>query len=357
MKLFAFADRGPIGIDIGGQNIKAVQMSDGPEGRRVEAVATFPRVEVNSPLSRLEVQRLADVLYRRSFTGNRVVLAVPGDKQITGTMELPARSAGISLDAAAKMEFSRAYKCEANTFEMAYWDLPAAARAARTTNVMAVAYPHAEADALIDLFASAKLDVVGLDTRSWAMARACYPAVQDSSGIVILLDIGWNGALLVMLHQGTVIYERPLTEAGLKNLTGTLETELKISAALAQHVLGHSGLSTRLPAEARGVPKVSVELQNEVRLAAEAHFELVSQELLESVSYTTHQYPEAPASGLLLMGGGAMIPGIAEHMALRVGFECRTVSPLESAKCGPGLVRECYSALTTAAGLSLFESF
>ena len=355
MKFFEFNGRTPIGIDIGSQNIKAVQMSHGRAGWRIEATALFPRVEMNSPPSRAEVRRLADVLYRRSFTGNHVVLAVPGDKQITGTMELPARSAGVSLDAAARMEFTRAFKCEPNTFEMAYWDLPAAARAARTTNVMAVAYAHTEAEHLIDLFAAAELEVVGIDTRSRAMARACSQSVEDDIGIVILLDIGWSGALLVMLHHGTVIYERLLNEGAVKNLIAAMETELKISSSLAHHVLSQCGLSVKPPIEARGVPKISLELQNEVRVVAEAHFEVVSQELLESVSYTSHQYPDAPASRLLLMGGGAMIPGIADHMSKRVGFECRVMPSVESAPWSTAMTQVSHSSFVTAAGLSQFE--
>ncbi len=355
MPLFKSSERTHIGVDIGGQNIKAVQMRQGSRGWQVVATAQFPRIEINSPLTGAEVRRLSEVLYRRSFSGNQIVLAVPGDKQINGTMELPLRGAGVSLDAVARMEFSRAYKCDPQTFEMAYWDLPAAARAARTTNVMAVAFAHSEADALMDLFATAELDVVALDTRSWAMARACACDAEDATGIVILLELGWNGALLVMLHHGIVIYERLLTEAALKNLNTTMETELKISSALAQHILSFSGLAAKAPADARGMPKVPIELQNEVRVTAEAHFEVVSQELLESVSYTSHQYPESPTSRLLLMGGGAMIPGIAEHMSRRIGLECSVVSPAQLETSNSLTASECNASLTVAAGLSQFR--
>jgi len=41
----------------------------------------------------------------------------------------------------------------------------------------------------------------------------------DASGIVLLLELGWNGALLVVLHRGVVVYERKVLEAGLKHLT------------------------------------------------------------------------------------------------------------------------------------------
>ena len=355
MKFFGFQERTPIGIDIGGKNAKAVQMSHGPRGWRVEATAAIPRTEMNAPLTRTEVRRLAEVLGRRSFTGRAVVLAVPGDKQISGTMELPARSAGISLDAAARTEFSRAYKCEANTFEMTYWDLPAPARAARTTNVMAVACPHSAADALIDLFAAEELDVVGLDARPWAMARACIPAVEDAAGIVLLLDIGWNGSLLVILHGGIVIYERMFTDSGISTLLAELESELKIDPGVADFVLTHAGVLPMENADTKDAISVPAELRAEVRGVAAGHFEKMARDLLESVSYTKHQYPDATISRLLLLGGGAMIPGLSEQMQEIIGFECRVVTPLSSASGSATVARECNAGLTIAAGLAQFD--
>ena len=346
-----------MGVDIGGRQIKAVQMSHGLRGRCVEATAVFARSEVNAPPDRAEVRRLAQVLRRRSFLGNEIVLAVPGDKQITGTMELPARSAAISFDAAARMEFSRAYKCEQNTFEMAYWDLPAPARAARTTNVMAVACAHADADALLDLFAAEGLEVIGLDTRPWAMARACV-GVDDAAGIVVLLEIGWNAALLVILHGGVVIYERTLAESGLSVLEGEIQSSLKLEPEVTQFALFHSGLLPLVLDEAvfKEAASVPAELRGEVRGVASAHFERIIQELTQSISYTTGQYPDAAVSRLLLMGGGAMIPGIADHVQGIAGFETRVVTPLASATCAAAVARECGAAMTTAAGLAMFDA-
>jgi type IV pilus assembly protein PilM len=347
-----------IGIDVGSRCVKAVQMSRSGAGWRVEATAEFPRIVTSAALDPIEVRRLADVLGRRSFTGHDVVLAVPGEMQISGTMELPSRAKGVSLDAAARTEFSRAYKREPNTFEMTYWDLPTPARAARATHVMAVACPHHDADMLIDLFAAEGLDVIGLDARAWAMTRACGNEGRDTNGIVLLLEIGWNGALLVIAHGGVVIYERSLGEGGLSVLHHELQTELKIAPDVAEFALSRCGLlplSAEKTSQDVDLDQVPIELRGDVRTLAVAHFERVAQELMASVSYTTHQYPEAAATRLLLLGGGAMIPGIADYLQGVVGFECRVVTPLATASCSPVIARECTAALMTAAGLAQFQ--
>jgi Tfp pilus assembly PilM family ATPase len=347
-----------IGVDVGSRCVKAVQMSHGGAGWRVEATAAFPRTATSAALDPAEVRRLAGVLGRRSFIGQDVVLAVPGEMQISGTMELPPRGKGVSLDAAARTEFCRAYKREFNTFEMTYWDLPTPARAAKATHVMAVACPHRDADALIDLFAAEGLDVVGLDARAWAMTRACGNELSDTDGIVLLLELGWNGALLVIVHHGVVIYERSLSEGGLSALHRDLQAELKIEPDVVDFALGHTGL---LPLgidknqNARDVNDVPIEMRGDVRALAAAHFERVGQELMASVSYTTHQYPDAAATRLLLLGGGAMIPGISDYLQGVTGIECRAVTPLATASCAPAIARECNAALMTAAGLAQFQ--
>jgi type IV pilus assembly protein PilM len=360
--------RSPVGIDIGGRRIKAVQLSQTRSGWRIEATASFARSAPDAPLSRGEALRIAEVLRRRSFEGNQIVLAVPEEKLIVGTMELPARIGGISLDAAARTEFARAYKCDmAAGFEMAYWDLPAPARAGRTTNVMAAACMHSEADALVELFAEAELDVVGLDARPCALARACAPAAEDAAGgIVILVELGWNGAVLVVLHRGVVVYERTIAEVALKQLLSDLAGALKVAPEVAEFLLSEPNL---FPTAGESQPSTTAqqpsggaipdEVLGEVRGIVAAHFGVAAREVMASVSYSAHQYPDAAVSRLLLTGGGALLPGVAEHLQTLLGFECRIVTPMASATGGAAgaIARECNAALTTSAGLAQFNEW
>jgi type IV pilus assembly protein PilM len=358
-KLTLAPRRSPIGIDVGGHSIKAMQLSCGPRGSRIEATAAFGRSFPNVPLDTAEVRRLAEVLRRRSFTGDQVVLAVPDDKLILGAMELPPRTAGVSLDAVARVEFARTYKCDGNAFEMGYWDVPAPARAARATNVMAVACLHPAADALIDLFATAGLDVVALDARPCAIARACSAAAENAPGIVVLLELGWNGAVLVVLHRNVVVYERTITESALKNLVSEIAAALRTEPDVAERLLAQPDLlgSAAPPPALSTQGGVPAELLSEVRAIVALHLEAVVRDITASVSYSSHQYPDAPVSRLLLLGGGAMIAGAAEQLESLLGFECRVVTPLASGSitAAPSVVRECNAALTTAAGLAQFQ--
>src|SRR5437773_9923003 len=100
----------PIGLDLGSRQVKAVQLSRGPDGGWVlSASATFPRAQANtaSTIDVSEARRIADVLFRRGFVGNELALAVPDDKLLTANLELPPRSNEIPLDEIARGEFAR----------------------------------------------------------------------------------------------------------------------------------------------------------------------------------------------------------------------------------------------------------
>ena len=121
----------------------------------------FPRAidSEGKALTVAEANRIADVLFRRNFSGSEIVLAVPDEKLLTTNLELPPRTGDIPLDDIARAEFVRSLKVESEALEFAYWDLPAPARAAKATHVMAVGCRHADCEPTIDAFESAGFDL------------------------------------------------------------------------------------------------------------------------------------------------------------------------------------------------------
>ena len=56
--------------------------------------------------------------------GRQAIVAAPATDLMTSMLDLPPRGPGIPFDQIARMEFARVHKCEANSFELSYWDLP-----------------------------------------------------------------------------------------------------------------------------------------------------------------------------------------------------------------------------------------
>ena len=374
--------RSPIGIDVGARSVKAVQLGRDRWGQgrwQVVAAAEVPRDEVASPaaagpqsaaaaqpanahvLSAADVQRLVGTLERQGFAGGDVVLAVPNERVVSSMLDLPPRSSQAPIEQIARMEVARAHRFAPDGFEMGCWDLPAAARATKATPVMAVACTHADAALLMDPFEAAGLTVRGLDVKAAAIARACAPLLAaDAGGIIAIVDLGWTGATLSLMHQGVAIYGRTLGDSGIFKLYHTLDTRLGLEADVIDYMLSDTGLTAA--ADGSGAARQTSGSRNgknatdAVGLIA-AHFEAAVQELQVSLSYAQHQYPDTPVSRLLVVGGGGCIRGVTEHLSKTLGIEAGAVAPTDVAECSPGVAGKCGSpSLLAALGLAQYTA-
>jgi Tfp pilus assembly PilM family ATPase len=248
---------------------------------------------------------------------------------------------------------ARAHRFAPDSFEMGCWDLPAAARATKQTPVMAVACTHADAAAIMDPFESEGLGVCALDVKAAALARACAPVLAaDAAGITGIVDLGWSGATLSLMHQGVAIYGRTLGDSGIHKLYHTLATRLGLEIEVIDYLLADSGLTTE-PAAATA-PKKGKNAKDAAGLIA-AHFEAAVQELQVSLTYAQHQYPDTPLSRLLVVGGGGCIRGVTDHLRAALGIEAKSIAPADVAPCAPGAAAKCASpSLTAALGLAQF---
>ena len=365
--------RSPIGIDVGSRVVKAVQFGRDRWGDgkwQIVAATQIPRTEVaqgrpaagpagaslsaqaasqSKPLTAEEVGRLAGTLERQGFEGSAVVLAVPTDKLSTSVLDLPPRSSQAPLDQITRMELARAHKVAPDSFEMGCWDLPAATRATKATPVMAVACTHADANAILDPFESEGFKATALDVRPAAIARACGPLLGSPDTLTAILDVGWTAASLSLMHQGVVIYGRTLGDVGVCKLYQTLANRLGLEEDVIDYLLGETGLGDAGPASAADARRGPVDAAGLIA----AHFEAAVQELKVSLTYAQHQYHETAVSRLLLVGGGACIPGVAAHLSKTLGVETRTAAPADTAVPAPAVAGVCASpALTLAMGLA-----
>jgi Tfp pilus assembly PilM family ATPase len=372
--------RTPIGIDVGSRVVKAVQFGRDRWGGgkwQVVAATQIPRSEVaqggpsgpspagaggpasaqvaaqalgqSKPLTADEVRRLAGTLERQGFAGSDVVLAVPTDKLSTSVLDLPPRASQAPLEQITRMELARAHKVAPDSFEMGCWDLPAAARATKATPVMAVACTHADANAIIDPFEAEGFKARALDVRPAAIARACDALVGNPNTLTAILDVGWTAAALSLMHQGVVIYGRTLGDGGISKLYQTLANRLGLEDDVIDYLLGETGLGDAGPAGAAAARRGPVDAGGLIA----AHFEAAVEELKVSLTYAQHQYHETAVSRLLLVGGGACIPGVAAHLSKTLGVETRTAAPADTAASAPAVAGVCASpALMLAMGLA-----
>ncbi|HXE55665.1 MAG TPA: pilus assembly protein PilM [Tepidisphaeraceae bacterium] len=354
MRFLRTTTRTPIGLDIGARHVKAVQLerAHGPSEWRLAAAALFPRTSVGTPLESEELRQITDVLDRRGFHGNRIVVPIPADKLIGGVLEIPSRTSAVPVDQIARMEVARTHRCPPDSFEMGCWDLPAPARAKSTSQVMTVGCAHAEAEKLLSSFESHGFEVTALDVRSCALSRAAAARVNVESGISAILDLGWDSAMVVMLYGGAIVYSRALADAGTRSLHESLHKTLALDFEVSDYLLSQVGLSS----SNRPDDATAIELPADARKLLAGYVDSIVQELNVSFSYVSHEYPETPLARLLLSGSGAAMPGLRDHLKTALSVEVSGIAPPDVVECPPGLQELGSSpALTAAVGLAQFE--
>lgn len=319
-----FNRRTPVGIDIGQRSICAVQMSGRAGSWRIEAATSVARAPTSAgeavPAAE-ELTRLAEVLYRQGFNGNRVVMASPETKVFSAALELPPRSSGAPIDTLARQELARAAKKDAGAIEVANWDIPSPPRSNEGTNVLAVGLAHEDAEQLLDAMEGAGFAVEALDCRCLAMSRVCASVLGDAPLVSSILDLSDSSASLTVIHSGIVAYDRPMREAGLGRLREALRKELKVDADGADFLIekiGRDGVDAGLPEHtvraARGV--------------IDEHLSMVLQELRSVMAYAMHRYPGAVGPALLT-GAGAGLGGLVKRVREELDLDARIVKPSE----------------------------
>jgi len=310
---------GPIGLDVGSRHVHAAQLALTSGGVwTLHASALFPRSAdtQGKPLTADEAHRIGDVLFRQNFIGHELVLAVPDEKLLTANLELPARTNEMPMDEIARAEFVRSLKVESEAIEFTYWDLPAPARAAKTTHVMAVGCKHSDCEPTIDAFESAGFELRAIEVEACALTRACVAVAAPPTEITAIADIGWRAVRLFVVHQGVVSYQRSLAGYGMERLHHALAEQFNVDErdAVIDEVLRRVAIGDR----AGATEPDAVAANTEARRVLRSHFDAVTAEIITSLSYTSHQYPDASVSRIVLCGGGASLHGLAEYVGAQL---------------------------------------
>ncbi|MCZ6836440.1 MAG: pilus assembly protein PilM [Planctomycetota bacterium] len=343
--------RSPIGIDVSGRYLHAVQLQRANGGWRLAAAGRYERANPESELSANEVRLFSELLERQGFTGRDVTLAVPGELLKSDLLELPAAASGLALEQLARMEMARTHKCLPDSFELTIWPLPSSGRSTDGQHVMAAACTHPESERLLEVWESGGLCVSALDVHASVVARVIQSRMTQQPHISAALDLTWDAARLVIFLENTVIYDRTLADGGLHLLNKTLVERLDVDSEVADFAIFQVGFGEILKAEWKNWP-----LLTDARGIMATHFTSMLDELRVSFSYAQHRYPDIPVDRLFLMGWGATVPGLAEPLESMLGIETQLITP----SCTIDTPVDSRVALqdpgfTLATGLALFE--
>ncbi|MFO0856490.1 MAG: pilus assembly protein PilM [Phycisphaerales bacterium] len=344
----------PIGLDIGERVIAAAQLT-GRRGSpaRLRAGIVIDRTETGA-LSASEATNLAQTLQRAGFEGREAIVAAPDETLMTAHLELPPASSNAPLDEIARAEVARLFRVNGESISMGYWDLPVLDRAKSGPTAMAVALPEESSSQFVRTLSNAGFEVVGVDARMCSLARACAGAIGTVSGLVGLIEVGWSGTRVLLLHctnsNWTLVYERRITEACVRNVVESVKQRLGVDTAAAMLALRGARIDDGTPMS----PEMS-DLMRQVRQLQNEFFEALVPEVQRSISYASQRYSSLPLCGGYLCGEGALIRGLRGKLAQELSLECAPILPSALVQVDSESIFRDACELVCAIGLASFS--
>lgn len=320
MKTPLFYHKRPIfGLDIGSQTVKFLQL----EQRKNQAVVkAYGSVEADQEIMKAGVitnipkaAELIDTLLAQNMQGtlttNRVVMSIPVSHVFTRVLTLPVMSRK-ELRSAMQLEVEQSVPMPVKNL---YYDY-------ETTDlgdpenelVRIVAAPRNIVDSYVEVCEMLGLDLTLVQTNISADAQLCakYEELIPDSPYVIV-DVSGDSIDVGILDRtlrvtGTV-------EEGGNSLTQAIAKVLHLSPAKANKVKVTQGLSLGTN-------------QDKIRTAVEPILDKVVMEIKRMIRFYEERVHEgSEVSQILIVGGGANMPGLGDYLTNATHIPSRVSSP------------------------------
>ena len=303
------------GIDIGVGSIKLVAISKGEKGLVLESIgeAKSPRVawtkEDKSGKAIAEVAATIKMLLSDlKIKSKQVITSLPEDEVVSRLIRLPPLK---------ESEVRDALKFEAETF-VPYpldqvsidYEVVEQDDAGRLT-VFAIAARNDLIQSYIKLFKMVGLELVALESPAVAMRRAVAEAVSATAAIM-LVDMGEKYSDLVSINANKVYFTRAMSVGG-ESLTRAISVNLGLDMASAEEYKRAYGMK-------------ETELEGKIKNSIGPVFSSMAEDIRRSLESARNEQGKA-VDMLVLSGGGANLPGLAEELTRILGIEVQVIQP------------------------------
>jgi type IV pilus assembly protein PilM len=339
-----------LGVDISSTTMKLVELGrDRAGGLVVEHCAIEPMERgwvVEGNVEKFdEVAEALRRLVRKSGTkAKNVALALPGSAVITKKIVLPAGLSDKELEIQVESEAAQYIPFPLADVALDFFVIGPSASSPSYVDVLLAASRKEKVADRQGLVEAAGLVPVVMDVESYA-SRLAAGRVIDSladhgeNALIALFEVGSQTMSLQVIRNDDVIYERDQMFGGV-NLTQMLSKQYGI------------------PVEEADTKKKTGDLPPDYAAKVLKPFmENLAQEVGRALQFFFTSTPHNKVDQVLLSGGSAALPGLADVVAAQTSFPCKIINPfdgmaLSSAVQGRKLALEATSYLV-ATGLAL----
>lgn len=283
---------GAIGIDLGGQELAAVQLA--ADGCGIERAVRCPRRFGRRECAR-ETERFLRILARRGVRSGPIAVAPPDELVTVAELNLPAVAAGSVVRELVHAQLARMRPAEDDALVCDWWTTDEGAGPTRRS--LATAIDETAAESLAEAFEASGADLAAIVPRPIAIAAACRG--RSLGRLEVVVDRTGPDGVATVLESGRVSYVR--TIAPLAEGRGERDAE----AARESGVVGTIGRDAFL---------------RELRL---------------TLGYLVHRHPSAMIRRLLVVGGPEESRSLAAVAQESLGLPTESIGPPAEPSGGP----------------------
>ena len=312
-----------LGVDLGATSIKIVELKEEAGRPRLltygytEQSVGYPEKEFTETPERA-IDLIKKISIKARTVSKQAVAALPSASVFSSVINIPA-APGKDLAEAVRWEAKKIIPLPLeemildwkvlNPEAVAGVGAPAAPQ--KTTRVLLTAAAKNLVKKYLDIFKGAGLNLVSLETETFALVRAL---VGVDKSTVIIVDVGAASTAISIIENGVPFLNRSLNIGGI-NLTKEIAASLGIDFNQAEQMKYDVGMS---PGASGGVPKII-----ERSLAM----------LLNEIKYCANIYQSQESSQgkriekIILTGGGALLPNFVEYLGSALNMRVYAGNP------------------------------
>jgi type IV pilus assembly protein PilM len=338
-----------LGIDISSSSVKLVELNRRRDGRLVlERCALEPLPPGCITDGNVEqFDAVADAMrqaVRQSGTRTRqAALALPSSAVITKRITVAGGLSEPELAAQVEAEANQYIPFALDEVSLDFCALGPASPPAPGVDVLIAASRKERVQDRQALAEAAGLKPVILDIESFASRLAAARIVEslDAQGLpmVALFEVGAHSTGMQVLRGGEVLYDRDQTFGG---------------AQLTQQIARAYGLS---PEEAEQRKRLGDLPADYPSTLLRPFVDVMAQDIARALQFFFTSTPHHRVDCVLLAGGCAALPGLAEAVARLTSFACRPADPFAGMRVGPAVhaqsLRQQAPSYLTSCGLAL----
>lgn len=334
MKMILNTGTCPIGLDVGSECIKMIQLEPTRGGICVTAAAQYhfpPELGPDDPRRReLAVEAVRRLVKENRFRGRRVVSTIPDSDLAIKAVRLPPGNEN-NLEQLVRTEVARKLPFDVESAQLQYLDAGKVLQGEDPyREIIVLAAREEDIQGELDLLLEMSLDPIAIDTGPSALFRAAERFLlrrEDEDQVSLVVDVGAANTKMVVGHGAEPAFVK-IVNIGSRNMTRAVADALKLSVPEAVRLRKIVGSPT--DRDDSDTPTCDADLADEVFAASCPVLTELAREISLCLRYHAVTFRGYRPASIRLAGSEADFSAIADFLSKTLGLPVEVAHPFKS---------------------------